>query len=864
MNAPNAKALVIVESPTKAKTIRKFLGDQYRVEASMGHVRDLPSSASEIPADLKKQSWARIGVNIEDAFKPLYVIPKDKKAQIKELKELLKGVEELYIATDEDREGESIGWHLIEVLKPKVPIKRMVFHEITKTAIKQAISRPRELDINLVYAQEARRVLDRLVGYVVSPQLWKKVASKLSAGRVQSAAVKVLVDRERERMRFHSGEWWDLTANLKVSQESTSTFTAQLTEVDHQAISQGSHFDPHTGQVAKNYAKKTRLLDQQQSQVLVEHLSTYAQLTVSKVERKVNQKYPLPPFITSTLQQAANRRLGWSTSVTMRVAQRLYENGHITYMRTDAPALAGEAVIGIRSAVGHHFGQEHLPNKPMTYRAKSKNAQEAHEAIRPSGTLMKTATHLGLTGQDEKLYTLIWRRTMACQMNPAEISYTTVRLSTPSEPLLGFRASGKEIIKPGFMLAYELKEEDEKSLPVLVEGQTLHVADVKPVHHMTKPPARYSEASLVKSLEQEGVGRPSTYASIIDTIQKRGYVRSSGRQLVPTFTALAVTQLLEQAFSKVVDPEFTASMEEWLDRIATGGDRLELLSSFYQDQLMGGVNLSETLDPKAVCAVRGDHFPEHEVRVGRFGPFIEYQKSDEQRGTLSLPNDLCPDEVTSQWIEERLAQAESGEVPIGIDPKSDESIYLREGRFGTYLQLGEGDKPKRSSLPKGLSASAMTTEQAIFLLNLPKRLGVHPETQQEILINLGRYGAYAQHQKTYASLENDMALFTVDLDEALRLIKDKESGTQGKGGQKMIKSFGDHPDGGEVQLLEGRYGPYVKHGKVNASLPKKTEIDSFTLEAALDLLKKKAANKKTKTSKKTSKSKGKTSSKSKS
>ena len=568
MNSPNAKALVIVESPTKAKTIRKFLGDQYRVEASMGHVRDLPSSASEIPANVKKESWARIGVNIEKDFEPLYVVPKDKKAQIKGLKDLLKGVEELYIATDEDREGESIGWHLIEVLKPKIPIKRMVFHEITESAIQQAISNPRALDLNLVQAQETRRILDRLVGYVVSPQLWKKVASKLSAGRVQSAAVKLLVDRERERMSFHSGEWWDLSANVAASPDAKILFMAQLVEVDHQGITQGNHFDPATGHVNAKYAKKTHLLDESQSQSLVTLLETQPSLKVEKVERKVNQKRPLPPFITSTLQQAANRRLGWGTSATMKVAQRLYENGHITYMRTDAPALAQEAVIGIRSAVERQYGKGHLPAKSISYRAKSKNAQEAHEAIRPSGTAMKTATQLGLTGQDERLYTLIWRRTMACQMNQAQISYTTVKLRSETQPSLLFRASGKEIIQPGFMLAYEVKEDDEKSLPPLEEGQKLQIKNVDALRHLTKPPARYSEASLVKSLEQEGVGRPSTYASIIDTIQKRGYVRAVSRQLVPTFTALAVTQLLERAFSDVVDPEFTASMEESLFKIA--------------------------------------------------------------------------------------------------------------------------------------------------------------------------------------------------------------------------------------------------------------------------------------------------------
>ena len=842
MNATNAKALVIVESPTKAKTIRKFLGDQYRVEASMGHVRDLPSSASEIPAQYKGESWARIAVNVDDGFKPLYVVPKEKKSQIKELKELLKGVEELYIATDEDREGESIGWHLIEVLKPKVPVKRMVFHEITESAIQQAISNPRKLDLDLVQAQETRRVLDRLVGYVVSPQLWKKVASKLSAGRVQSAAVKLLVNRERERMSFHSGEWWDIA--LEASGETSEhVVSAQLVEVADKSITQGSHFDASTGLVSTSQQNKTHLLDQAQSEEFVESLRQSPQLKVIKIDRKESQKRPLPPFITSTLQQAANRRLGWSTNTTMKVAQRLYENGHITYMRTDAPALAQEAVKGIRAAVERQYGTGHLPAKAVVYRAKSKNAQEAHEAIRPSGTQMKTSSQLGLSDQDAKLYTLIWRRTMACQMSPAKISYTNVRMSSETTPKLTFRASGREIIKPGFMLAYEIKDEDEKSLPPLSEGQVLNVLGAESVKHLTKAPARYSEASLVKALEQEGVGRPSTYASIIDTVQRRGYVRGVGRQLIPTFTALAVTQLLESAFSKIVDPEFTASMEEWLDQIATGGDRLQLLSSFYQKELIGGVEKSEALDPKAICAVNGVHFPEHEVRVGRFGPFIEYTNSKQDSTTLSLPNDLCPDEVNSTWIAERIAQAESGEQAIGYHPETEEPIYVREGRFGTYLQLGEGDKPKRSSLPKGLKSADLSFEQALFLLDLPKVLGEHPETNEKIQVNLGRYGAYAQHKKTYASLTSDLALFTVSFEEALSLIKAKESGG-GRGGAKALKSLGEHPEGGELLIYDGRYGPYVKYGKLNASLPKDTDPEKFSIEEALALLEKKAASKK--------------------
>ena len=587
------------------------------------------------------------------------------------------------------------------------------------------------------------------------------------------------------------------------------------------------------------------MLGQAKAEQLVDLLKQVGQLKTSHIDRKESKKRPLPPFITSTLQQAANRRLGWSTSLTMRVAQRLYENGLITYMRTDAPALAQEAVMGIRTAVQKHYGSGHLPSKAVVYKSKSKNAQEAHEAIRPAGTEMKTASALGLSGQDEQLYTLIWRRTIACQMSPAELSYTSVRLIAETQPAMCFKSSGREVIKPGFMLAYDIKDEDEKVLPPLVKGSVVNLYDQRAQQHVTKAPSRYNEASLVKALEQEGVGRPSTYASIIDTIQKRGYVVQSGRQLSPTFTGLAVTQMLEQAFSEIVDPEFTASMEEWLDKIATGEDHLELLKKFYHNQLLEGVKRSEELDPKVVCAVRGAHFPEYEVRVGRFGPFIEYEKSPTEKGTLSLPKDISPDEITSTWIRDRLTQAEQGEIPIGVHPTTGENIFIREGRFGTYIQLGEGDKPKRSSLPKGLASDDLSLEQAIALLSLPKVLGTHPDTGKDILINLGRYGAYAQHQKTYASLGSDLELFHIEFAKALELVKAKEEG-KSKTGPKVLKTLGEHPDGGEIEVLEGRYGPYVKHQKINASLPKTLAIEDVTLEKAVELLAQKASKATTK------------------
>jgi len=868
VSQPHAKALVIVESPTKAKTISRFLGPEYRVEASMGHIRDLPSSASEIPTQHRKKPWARIGVNVDDHFQPLYIVPPDKKSQVKELKDLLKEADELYIATDEDREGESIGWHLLEVLKPKVPTKRMVFHEITKDAIQHAITHPRELNMSLVRAQEARRILDRLVGYVVSPQLWKKIASKLSAGRVQSAAVKVLVDRERERMKFRQGEWWDLQTVLStISTDASSSageprsFPVSLVAVDDVTIVQSTHFNAHTGQVSPDHLDHTTLVDHARAFELNSYVHSEVRLFVSSLDRKQVTRKPSPPFITSTLQQEANRRLGWGAGLTMRVAQRLYESGYITYMRTDAPALAQEAVQGIRSAIQSQFGHDYISAKPIVYRAKSKGAQEAHEAIRPAGRDMKTAQQLGLSGQDERLYTLIWRRTMACQMSSVLFSYTTAKielqsLTSDGGPKLTFRASGREVVHAGFMLVYALQEGEDVQLPSLTEGQELKVISVEPQQHLTKPPARFTEAALVKILEQEGVGRPSTYASIIDTVQKRGYVRANGRQLIPTFTAFAVTQLLENAFSSIVDPEFTASMEEWLDQITTGGDHLSLLTSFYNQQLMAGVSQSEGLDPKVICAVTGDHFPHYEVRVGRFGPFIEYQRGEEERGTLSLSADICPDEVTTAYIEDRLAQAASGEIPMGYHSTSGDPIFLREGRFGPYVQLGEGHKPKRVGLPKSLAINEVTLDHATFLLDLPRILGIHPEEGGDVTLNLGRYGAYVQHQGVSASLKNDQDLFTLTLDNALSLLRERsQSSTRGRG-QKVLQEFGAHPDDGvEIKLLEGRYGPYLKYGKLNVSLPKGVEVNSLTPERVLELLqegaRKKSAKKKPTARKKT-------------
>lgn len=847
---------MIVESPTKAKTISKYLGDDYRVVASMGHIRDLPSSASEIPSTLKKKSWARIGVNVEKGFEPLYVIPSDKKHHIQELKALLKDVEELYIATDEDREGESIGWHLIEVLKPKVPTKRMVFHEITRDAILRALSNTRALDIELVRAQEARRVLDRLVGYVVSPLLWKKIAPRLSAGRVQSAAVKVLVERERLRMSFVSASWWDLKATLENDGES---FTATLAKVADRQIATSAQFDPNTG--ALKLGKEHLLLDEAQAKVLCNGVPKLdqASVTVKELDRKSTLKTAPPPFITSTLQQETNKRWGWSASQTMKVAQRLYENGFITYMRTDAPALADEAVKGIRSAIQKSFGGQALPKSAKRYASQSKGAQEAHEAIRPSGTEMKTAIELKLKDQEARLYTLIWQRTMACQMHPAEISHTTAVFSLDSSAgELEFRASGRELLSQGFLAVYEQKDHVDSPLPPLEEGKVLTLTQLEPEGHQTRAPARFSEATLVKALESEGIGRPSTYASIIDTIQRRGYVRSQGRQLTPTFMALAVTQLLEQAFSNVVDLEFTASMEKWLDEIATGGSHTERLQSFYDEQLILGLTRGELLDPKEICSITGPHFAGYEVRVGRFGPFIEFFRGEE-RNTISLPDSVNPDEVTSSWISEQLNQAEAGESPLGMSAE-DEPIYVKNGRYGPYIQLGEGEKPKRASLPQGLEPTEVTIEQARFLLSLPLHLG-HDVEGHDVSLGLGRFGPYVHAQKTYASLKSSDHLFSITLERAIELLNEKKSSS--KGTNEALRTLGEHPEGGEISIFDGRYGPYIKHGKVNASLPKDVSIEELTIELALELLEKRVATiaKKKGATKANSKSKAQTDSK---
>jgi DNA topoisomerase-1 len=847
------RALVIVESPTKARTIRKYLGSDYTVEASMGHVRDLPSSAAEVPEEIKGKSWARLAVDLESGYRPVYVVPQEKKKIVSGLRKALKGADALYIATDEDREGESIGWHLVQLLKPKVPIYRLVFHEITKSAILKAIENPRELDAQLVQAQEARRVLDRLVGYVVSPLLWKKIAPRLSAGRVQSVAVRLLVIRERERIAFMSGAWWNLKATLSADGKA---FDAQLTSVGGRTVATGRDFDENTGAIRPE--RQVLLLDEESARGLRDRIAeTVPQ--VAKIDRKAQVRQPYPPFTTSTLQQEANRKLGMSARETMRVAQKLYENGHITYMRTDSVTLSDQACAAVRAMIVRRYGADQVNAVVRRFINKTKGAQEAHEAIRPAGTEMGTAQELKLSGREAKLYDLIWKRTVSTQMIDAKVALTSALIET-KDPLNGdvvvFRASGREIIEPGFFRAYVEGTDDpdgvlddkDQPLPRLAPGTSAPIQGIDALGHMTRPPSRYTEATLVKSLENKGIGRPSTYASIIDTIQRRGYVRSVGRQLLPTFTAMAVTKLLEHTLGNIVDVEFTASMETWLDGIAVGGDATEFLDKFYREELLRGIAQGEQIDPRSVCTITNKRIEPFRVRIGRYGPFIECEGADGEKGrSISLPEDVAPADVDVKFIESLRDKAERGEAPLGSDPKTGLSVYVREGRFGPYVQLGavsdEAPKPQRASLPPKLAVGEVTLESALAILALPRPVGPHPEDGVIVNAGIGRYGPYVVHEKIFASLKATDDVLTVNLERALELLAEKAAKSRKP---EALRELGKHPDDGEpVRLMAGRYGPYVKHNRVNASLPEGATPETLSLDQAVDLLAARASRKKT-------------------
>ncbi|MCP9846518.1 type I DNA topoisomerase [Synechococcus sp. Lug-A] len=865
-----AHTLVIVESPTKARTIRAFLPKEFRVEASMGHVRDLPNNASEIPAAYKGEKWANLGVNTSEDFAPLYVVPKDKKKVVKELKDALKGADQLLLATDEDREGESISWHLLELLSPKVPVKRMVFHEITKDAIHRALDQTRELDMELVHAQETRRILDRLVGYTLSPLLWKKVAWGLSAGRVQSVAVRLLVQRERARRAFRSGSYWDLKAELE---QPGGRFEAKLTHLAGERIAQGSDFDESTGGLKPGSTVK--LLAESEARALRESVLALP-WRVEQVEEKPTVRKPVPPFTTSTLQQEANRKLRLSARETMRTAQALYERGFITYMRTDSVHLSEQAISAARACVAEKYGDSFLSPAPRQFSTKSRNAQEAHEAIRPSGERFRTPKDTGLDGKDLALYELIWKRTVASQMADARLTMLAVEIVAGDAR---FRASGKRIDFAGFFRAYVEGSDDpdaalegqELLLPALAVGDAPVCKSVEALGHQTQPPARYSEAALVKMLEKEGIGRPSTYASIIGTITDRGYATLAGNALTPSFTAFAVTALLEEHFPDLVDTSFTARMENTLDEISHGKVQwLPYLNSFFKGEkgLEAQVQQREgDIDPTASRTIVMEGLP-CVVRIGRFGAYLESKRvaddGSEELVKATLPQEITPAELDAEHAEQILRQKTEGPESLGEDPETGDAIYLLFGQYGPYLQRGqvseENPKPKRASLPKGAKPEDLSLEDALGLLRLPRLLGEHPDGGR-IQAGLGRFGPYVVHdkakgEKDYRSLKAEDDVLLVGLSRAIELLATPK---RGRGGRTALKDLGI-PEGDEetIQVFDGPYGLYVKQGKVNASLPEGATADTITIEQAVELLAAKAASGKAKTRKPAARSAAKT------
>ncbi|EID78709.1 MULTISPECIES: type I DNA topoisomerase [Rhodococcus] len=923
------RRLVIVESPTKARKIAPYLGKNYVVEASVGHIRDLPRGAADVPAKYKGESWARLGVNVDHDFEPLYVVSPEKKSKVTELKSLLKDADELFLATDPDREGEAIAWHLLETLKPKIPVRRMVFHEITEPAIRAAAEDTRELDNDLVDAQETRRILDRLYGYEVSPVLWKKVMPRLSAGRVQSVATRVIVQRERERMAFRSASYWDISATLDAGAEaSPRSFGARLVSVDGSRVATGRDF----GADGQLKTSTVTVLDEARAQRLAESLAG-VDLTVSSAESKPYTRKPYAPFMTSTLQQEAGRKLRFTSERTMRIAQRLYENGYITYMRTDSTTLSSSAIAAARAQATELYGAEYVHDTPRQYTRKVKNAQEAHEAIRPAGDVFQTPgqLHSRLDTDEFRLYELIWQRTVASQMADARGTTLTLRITgtagTGEE--CTFSASGRTITFAGFLKAYvESVDEEaggqsddaESRLPVLVEGQAVTATKLDPDGHTTNPPARYTEASLIKTLEELGIGRPSTYSSIIKTILDRGYVYKRGSALVPSWVAFAVIGLLEMHFGRLVDFDFTAGMEDDLDAIAGGREqRGNWLSSFYFGgdhgaegsvaregglKKMVGVNLEE-IDAREVNSIRlfdDAEGREVHVRVGRFGPYLErmVQNPDDPDGDLisqraNLPDDLPPDELTPEYAEKLFSTPQEGRK-LGVDPLTGHEIVAKEGRFGPYVteilpepepepepavvpvpdesgdgttktktaakkapakkaaKKATGPKPRTGSLLKSMDLATVTLDDALKLLSLPRVVGVDPESKEEITAQNGRYGPYLKKGTDSRSLATEDQMFTVTLDEALKIYAEpKRRGRQAAATPPLRELGVDSVSEKPMVIKDGRFGPYVTDGETNASLRKGDEVESITDARASELLadrrargpvKKKAAAKK--------------------
>ncbi len=838
-NSGSGMKLVIVESPTKAKTIRKFLGANYIVESCMGHVRDLPQSAKDIPEKVKKEKWAQLGVNVDKNFEPLYCIPKDKTKVIRNLKDKLEGCDELFLATDEDREGESISWHLLEVLKPKVPTKRMVFHEITKEAIQKSLTDTREIDYNLVRAQEARRVLDRLVGYTISPLLWKKVAYGLSAGRVQSVAVRIVVEREKERIRFKKSSYFGVLAELE---KSSQAFEAKLLSYKSQRVATGKDFDGLTGQLLAG--KDMMILDQKSADQILEELNSLSWIVTEVEERPVTRK-PSAPFITSTLQQESNRKLGLSSRETMQVAQKLYEQGFITYMRTDSTYLSDEALKAAKYSIEEKYGADYLPSVPRKFDGKKvKGAQEAHEAIRPAGTKFQDPDETGLVGAQFKLYDLIWKRTMASQMADARQKQVSSKIKAGSAV---FSASGTTIEFPGFLRAYVEGSDDpdadlesrEVKLPKLIVNDQLKLQKIEPTSHETKPPARFTEASLVQIMEKEGIGRPSTYASVIGTIIDRGYVRKQASALVPTFTAMVVSKLLSQHLTQYVDLGFTSEMEKSLDHIAEGDlNWQKYLTGVYH----GPKGLKATVDsqsdkiiPEEARSVKLEGLDQYEFHVGRYGAYVK-SKRGEDNLSASIPDSHAPADMTGEHVESLIDQKLKGADSLGVDLVTQKKIYVLNGRYGPYVQLGESDdeKIKRGSLPPGVKPEDIDLPMALEILSMPKTLGVHPSTSKEVKVGIGRFGPFVLHDGDYRSVPKTETVFTMDLSKSLELLAQPK---KGRGKASAMKEFGTHPIHKViVSLFNGPYGPYIKAGKTNASLPEGMTVEALTDTKAFEII----------------------------
>ena len=867
--APKGKKLVIVESPTKMKSIQGYLGDEYEVLSSVGHIRDL-ADKKDIPAD-KKQAYGKYSIDIENGFTPYYVESERGRKTVSELKRALKNADELLLATDEDREGEAIAWHLLETLKPKVPVRRMVFHEITEDAIRAAVENTRELDLALVDAQETRRVLDRLYGWDISPVLWMKVQQGTSAGRVQSAATRLVVDRERERMAFVSASYWDLEALAVANEPAGGSFTARLARVDGAPLARGTDFDDR-GQLKK----AVLVLDEQQAAELATAIEGAAQASVSALDAKPGTRSPKPPFTTSTMQQEAGRKLSMSAKHAMSVAQRLYEKGYITYMRTDSQALSTQAVQAARAQAVALYGDKAVPPNPRVYRSKSRNAQEAHEAIRPSGETFRTPSQVsGELDRDElRLYDLIWKRTIASQMADAKYETTTVTLLVDADGRRAeLTASGTVYTFKGFIEAYQeghdekrgdADKADDQSLPPMAVGDLLRLKDVEAKGHSTSPKPRYTEASLVKALEEKGIGRPSTFASIIDVILNRGYVTKRGQALVPSWLAFSVVRLLEQHFPDLVDYDFTAALEDDLDAIARGEQqRAEWLKSFYfgSDEHVGLRNIVDNLGEIDAREINATPIADGvSLRLGRYGPYLEVVDSRDPEAKpriVNIPDGLAPDELTAEKAQELIEAPVAGDRVLGQNPENGKTIVVKDGRFGPYVQelepeppadeAGDADKPKKkakkdaapkprtASLFKTMAVDTIDLDTALRLLSLPRVVGTDPESGETITAQNGRYGPYLKKGTDSRTLHSEQQLFDITLDEALAIYAQPKYGA--RGASSALKEFDADPVSGKpIKLKDGRFGPYVTDGETNATIPRGEGVDDITFERAVQLI----------------------------